>query len=114
MSGLGGHSGLAFPLPYQPGLWASTLTCQEHQTSGSNIRKDRDAEWGFLLTTKPTIYQTLLCDYSCAKRFLDNISFHLHNLTRRLDVMDEESETSKTSGNLLKVTQLVRGQTQLV
>ena len=41
------------------------------------------------------------------------ISSYLHNLSRRLDVMDEESETSKTSGNLLKVTQLVRSQTQL-
>ena len=63
---------------------------------------------------KLTIYQTLLRACSSAKGFLDNISFYLHNLSGRLDVMGEESETLKTSGNLLKVTQLVRGQTQLV
>lgn len=41
---------------------------------------------------------------SCAKCFLCKISFYQNNLSGRLDVMDEESVTLKTSGNLLKVT----------
>lgn len=48
------------------------------------------------------------------KGFLYNISFYPLKLSGRLDVMDEESVTLKPSENLLKVTQLVRGQAQLV
>lgn len=36
-SGIWGPKGLAPPFPHQPGLWASTPTCWEHQTSGSSI-----------------------------------------------------------------------------